>query len=219
MVESGASRLERWAGPGSGVVGAGLLMAGAAMSDIAALGGVNPKASGATISRVIAENEDALAQGTSLLALGVFFLVWFFVYLKARLDPNGDLGWVSSVASISGVAVLILFALVGAYVRSLLQTSFSGVDEVIPKAVVVYDWDYWRTFAPFVSAHLIAVGVAISKGAARPRFIGWGAIAVAFLPLLLPPGLVGFVFMLWTLALSILLLANKPQASTVTPRT
>ena len=210
MSDSGFRRFERWGGPASGVVGAGLLMTGVALSDIAAFSGVSPKASASTIARVVAENEDQLALGTSLLALGAFFSIWFFAYLKGRLDPAGQLGWVASVASISGVVVVVLMTLIGAYVRSLIQTPFSSADELIAKGVVIYDWDYWRTFAPFVSAHMVATGVAISLGAAKPRLFGWGAILVAFFPLFLPPGMMGYVFLLWILTLSITLLLNKP---------
>jgi hypothetical protein len=48
---------------------------------------------------------------------------------------------------------------------TLLRTSLSGGKELIAKFVIVYDWDYWRTFAPFVSAHLLASGIQVARGA------------------------------------------------------
>lgn len=207
-------KTERWLGPVSGLVGSVLLIVGSSMTSITALDGVDLDATPAGVARVVAENEGRLAMGTSLLSLGVFFLLWFFIWLKTRLDTGAGLGWASAVASMSGVALLVLFALGGAYVRSLLQTELVPGEDVVAKAAVLYDWDYWSTFAPFAAAHLIGAGVAIAKGAARPRFIGWVAVGIAALSLALSPGLMGFVFMFWTLGLSVLLLfQGRPAPS------
>jgi len=57
------------------------------------------------------------------------------------------------VAAVGGLITVTLMALVVAYVRATVEATFSGSDVVIPKAIVVYDWNYWRVWAPFVSAH------------------------------------------------------------------
>lgn len=202
MTVEGADRIERWAGPAAGVVGAVVTMTGLAMSDIAGFDAVSPEASGSTIARVLAENKDRLQLGTTVLMVGLFFMVWFLVHLQTRLNPTGNTRWMASVASVGGLIAITLIALIVAYVRAGLQTTFSGGDAVIPKAIVVFDWDYWRTFTPFISAHLLAAGIAIVRTSLLPKLVGWGAIGLAFLPLVLPPGLMTGVFMLWAFVLS-----------------
>jgi hypothetical protein len=49
---------------------------------------------------------------------------------------------------------------------TLLKTSLSGDKELNAKFAIVYTWDYWRTFAPFVSARLLASG---NPGCTRRR--------------------------------------------------
>jgi len=197
-----ADRIERWAGPAAGLVAAIVTMAGLAMSDIAGPDAINPGASAETIARVLAENKDRLQLGTSVLMIGLFFMVWFLVHLGTRLNPTGSTRWMASVASAGGLITVTLMALVVAYVRATVETTFSGSDVVIPKAIVVYDWNYWRIWAPFVSAHMLAAGIAIVRTSVLPKLIGWGAVAVAFVPLVLPPGIMTIVFMLWTVVLS-----------------
>jgi hypothetical protein len=48
---------------------------------------------------------------------------------------------------------------------TLLKTSLSGDKELNAKFAIVYTWDYWRTFAPFVSARLLASGIQVARGA------------------------------------------------------
>jgi hypothetical protein len=114
------------------------------MSDIAGPDAISPQASATTIARVLAENKDRLQLGTSVLMIGLFFMVWFLVHLQTRLNPKGTTRWMASVASAGGLITVTLMALVVAYVRATVETSFSGSDVVIPKAIVVYDWNYWR---------------------------------------------------------------------------
>lgn len=196
-------RLERWAGPAAGIVAGIVSMTGLALSDFGGLaGGISPFTSGETIARVITENKDGLELGTTVLMVGLFFMVWFLVHLQTRLNPTGTTRWMASVASVGGLIAITLMALVVAYVRASLQAPFSGADSVIPKAIVVFDWDYWRTWAPFLSAHMLASGVAIVRTGLLPRLFGWGAVAVAFAPLMLAPGLMTGVFMLWVVVFS-----------------
>ena len=190
--------MERWAGPAAGIVAGIVSMTGLAMSDFGGLPEeISPFTSGETIARVITENKDRLELGTTILMVGLFFMVWFLVHIQTRLNPTGTTRWTASVASVGGLITITLMALVIAYVRASLQAPFSGPDAVIPKAIVVFDWDYWRTWAPFISAHMLASGVAIVRTGLLPKLIGWGVVAVAFAPLVLPPGLMTGVFMLW----------------------
>lgn len=202
MAAERVDRIERWAGPAAGVIAAVVTMTGLAMSDIAGPDAISPQASATTIARVLAENKDRLQLGTSVLMIGLFFMVWFLVHLQTRLNPKGTTRWMASVASAGGLITVTLMALVVAYVRATVETSFSGSDVVIPKAIVVYDWNYWRVWAPFVSVHMLASGIAIIRTSLLPKLIGWGAVVVAFVPLVTPPGIMTIVFMLWTVVLS-----------------
>ena len=141
-------------------------------------------------------------------------LVWFLVHLQTRLNPTGTTRWMASVASVGGLIAVTLMALVAAYVRASLLTAWlSGENAVIAKAFVVFDWDYWRTWAPFISAHLLAAGIAIARTGLIPKLLGWGAIGLAFLPLVLPPGLMTAVFMIWVVVLSTGLLIKGIQSA------
>lgn len=202
MSDNRADRTERWAGPAAGLVGAIVTMTGLGISDIAGPEAISPHASGDTIARVLADNKDRFQLGTTILMIGLFFLVWFLVHLQTRLNPNGTTRWMASVASVGGLITVTLMALVVSYVRASVETKFSGSDVVIPKAIVLFDWNYWRTWAPFVSAHMLASGIAIIRTSLLPKFLGWGAVAVAFVPLVLPPGIMTIVFMLWMVILS-----------------
>ena len=202
MAAEGVDRIELWAGPAAGVLGAVVTMAGIAMADIVGPEAISPLASASTIARVIAEKRDQLQLGTTVLMVGLFFLVWFFVHLQTRLNPTRSTRWFASVASVGGLIVVIFLALDVALVRAATQIRFTGPDEVIPKALVIFEWDYWRAFAPFISAHFLAAGIAIVHTSLLPKLIGWGAIGVALLPLLFPPGLMTIIFLLWMLVLS-----------------
>jgi hypothetical protein len=202
MSDSRFDRIEQWAGPAAGLVAAVVTMTGLAMTDIASPDAISPSASGQTIAQVLAERTDQLQLGTSVLMIGLFFMVWFLVHLQTRLNPTGTTRWMASVASAGGLITVVLMALVVAYVRATVETQFSGADVVIPKAIVVFDWNYWRVWAPFVSAHMLAAGIAIVRTSLLPRFIGWGAVAMSFVPLVLPPGMMTIIFILWVVVLS-----------------
>lgn len=107
-----------------------------------------------------------------------------------------------------GLITVALMALVVAFVRASTQTTFTGSSTVVPKTFVVLDWGYWRTFAPFISAHMLASGITIARYRIVHPLVGWVAVAVAFLPLVTPPGLMTAVFMMWTAALSVTLLVH-----------
>jgi hypothetical protein len=49
---------------------------------------------------------------------------------------------------------------------------------------------------------MLASGIAIIRTSLLPKLIGWGAVVVAFVPLVTPPGIMTIVFMLWTVVLS-----------------
>ena len=133
-------RMERWAGPAAGIVAGIVSMTGLAMSDFGGLPEeISPFTSGETIARVITENKDRLELGTTILMVGLFFMVWFLVHIQTRLNPTGTTRWTASVASVGGLITITLMALVIAYVRASLQAPFSGPDAVIPKAIVVFD--------------------------------------------------------------------------------
>lgn len=189
-------------------------MTGLALSDIGGLEGIDPYASAETVGQVFVENGDRFRLGTTVLMIGLFFMVWFLVHLQTRLNPDGPTRWVASVATVGGLIAITLMALVVAYARAGLQTTFTGTDAVIPKGIVVFHWDYWRTWAPFISAHMLASGIAILRASLLPRIIGWGAVMVAFAPLVAPPGLMTAVFMTWTVVFSTgLLIKTRKKTS------
>lgn len=86
------NRIERWAAPTAGIVGALVAGIGLVMADIVAFEPVSPVASADTIARVLAEHNDRLRLGTTILTVGLFFLVWFLVHLRTRLNPDGTTG-------------------------------------------------------------------------------------------------------------------------------
>jgi hypothetical protein len=188
-------------------------MIGLALSDIAGPDAISPLASADTIAQVLGENKGRFQMGTTVLMIGLFFMVWFLVHLQTGLNPTGTTRWTASVASVGGLITVTLMALVVAYVRATVETTFSGSDAVIPKGIVVFDWNYWRIWAPFVSAHMLASGIAIVRTSLLPRLIGWGAVVVAFAPLVLPPGIMTIVFMLWILVLSVGLLIKGTRTA------
>lgn len=218
VVRPGRSRdLERWAGPATGIAGTVLTAVGLLLSDIAGLDGVNPLASPGTIAREIAGAHDRLHLGTTVLMVGLFGLLLFLVHLPQRLDPQGRARWMTSAAVAGGLIAVTLMALVVAYVRTATQITFGGGERVIPKAIVVFDWDYWRAFAPFISAHLIGVGMAGLRTATLPRTVAGAAVALALVPLIAPPGLMTVVFLLWILALAVVLLLRPARAAAPAP--
>lgn len=201
-------RVERWAGPAAGLLGAIATAVGLIMSDIAVFERVNPDASGRVIADVLADNAARLRTGTTILMIGLFALTWFFAHLQARLNPTGQTRWEASVASAAGLVTVALMALIVVYVRAALQTPFDDTEVVIPKAIVLLDWDYWRVFAPFISAHLLGAGVAMARSVGLPTLMGWAAMVVAFVPLVVPPGLMTIVFVLWLLVLATVLFVH-----------
>lgn len=214
----GHGNIERWAAPLSGLAGAVVTGTGLMLTDISGLDVVNPDAAAGTIATAIAAQRSRVQVGSVVLMAGLFLLVLFLVHLPQRLDPTGDARWMASTAAAGGLITITLMALVGAYLRASVQTTFAGADAVIPKAIAVFDWDYWRTFAPFISAHLVGAGAAMVRTAAPSRVLGWAAIGAAGLPLVVPPGLMTVIFLLWLLVLSTaLLIRPKPVVSMALP--
>lgn len=201
-------RAERWAGPAAGLLGAVATAVGLIMSDIGGFERVDPDASGRVIADVLAENAARLRTGTTMLMIGLFALTWFSAHLQARLNPTGQTRWEASVASAAGLVTVALMALIVVYVRAALQTTFDDTEVVIAKAIVLLDWDYWRVFAPFISAHLLGAGVALVRVVGLPSVMGWAGVVLALVPLVLPPGLMTIVFLLWLLVLATVLLVH-----------
>lgn len=216
--ESSSVRWRRtagWVGPSSGLAGAVVAMVGLMLSDYGGVlgGAVNPTSSPEALARLIAENAGSLQTGTTVLMVGLFLLVWFFSYLYEFLDAGGANRWLGSVSAAGGLITVALMALVVAYVRASTQTTFTGSSAIVPKTFVVLDWDFWRIFAPFVAAHVLAVGISIVRFRLLHPLVGWVAVALAFLPLATPPGLMAAVFMLWTAALSVMLLIDNYRSN------
>lgn len=211
-------RAARWIGPSTGLAGAVATMTGLALSDYGGMldGAVNPTTSPEAVARLIAENADRLQTGTTVLMVGLFLLVWFFSYLYEVLNAEGANRWLGSVSTVGGLITVALMALVVAYVRASTQTTFTGSSALVPKTFVVLDWDFWRIFAPFVAAHLLAVGISIVRFRILHPVVGWVAVVLAFLPLVMPPGLMTAVFMLWTGALSLMLLIDSFRSNRAT---
>lgn len=202
------ARIEQLVGPLTGLTGAVMTGAGLVLSDIAGIEVVSPYVTAGTIAAAIAEHAGRLQAGSVALMGGLFLLVVFFSHLAPRLDPAGEARWMALTAMVSGLITVTLMALVVAYVRAAVEATSAGADALIVKAIVVFDWDYWRTFAPFICAHLVGAGGAMLRTGTPSRRLGWAALAGAVLPLLLPPGLMTVVFLLWLLVLSVALLVR-----------
>ena len=213
-------RAARWIGPLTGLSGAVVTMVGLILSDYgnAFDGAVNPTTSPELAARLIAEEAPRLEAGATLAMVGLFLLVWFFPYLHDAARIGGASRWLASVSTAGGLITVTLMALGEAWVLASTQTAFTGDSAVIPKTFVVLDWGYWRIFAPFISAHLLAVGIVIVRVRLVPRLVGWVGITLAFMPLILPEGMMTAVFAMWVAALSVALLVTHLRSPDLRPR-
>jgi hypothetical protein len=99
-------------------------------------------------------------------------------------------------------------AVIVAYVQVALQTTFDHTEVANPKAIVLLDWDTGvcslrsspRTCSAPASRWSGAIGL--------PSVMGWAAVGLALVPLVVPPGLMTIVFMLWLLGLAAMLLVQ-----------
>jgi hypothetical protein len=153
------------------------------------------KHSAQDVASYYADHDSTNMIGAALLALAgvplLFFAGWIREVLGAgRPDgtlPNVAFGSLIALAAAMAVGATIHFALADFADES------QNVGASAISAVNVIDFDFFLPFAMAMTAFLLSTGLAVLRGGALPRWIGWVAIVIGIVSLAGPVGFFGFL--------------------------
>jgi hypothetical protein len=202
-----------WRGrtPLSGLIFAALAVAGNALQ------GSTPALHGDAdaVADFYNDKSTAIAIGMMLSLISLFFLAWFLAALRRHLRlAEGEEGWIGSLASGGGAAVLALLA-AGFALNSAgaLRSREGGIEPAV--AVVFYDGSLALTglAASVAMAVLLAATAVITlQFGALPRWFGWVSAVLAALGLVTPVSFVlSLLFPLWVGVAAVLLVRRPPN--------
>lgn len=203
--------------PLTGVLFAVLVIAGVFTS-----GEETPKAT-ASVARVFAfytKNRSEVEASSILFALGFLVLVLFAGALRSYLRRTGAADGLGALVLAGGILMAG-----GALTGTGLEYGIAhNLHHLSPQAAQTLNFISQELFLPVLAgAFVLAIcgGLAILRGAALPKWLGWVAIVLGIAALIPPasfPALLGFV--LWSIVVSILMyLRTGPQADASNPAT
>ena len=172
-----------------------------------------------------ADNETALSVGSQLGMLSIFFFLLFLGSLYSALRRGeGDTGWLSALALGSGVATGVLLIAANEFALQATHRAEGGIDTQVLRMLLSlsFHFDIRTGYMPAVL--LAATAIVTFQTQALPQWLGWiGAVlAVAFLvtsPMEVPVPIVFFLFLLWVLATSVVLIRRAgPGLAQTQPR-
>jgi hypothetical protein len=185
----------------------GVLFAAIVVGAVITGGSETPKAS-ASAAKVVAyysEHHSEVETGGILFSLAFLVLVLFAGALRSYLRRT---------AAAEGLGALVL---AGAIMMTIAALAATGVEyglahnlhDFTPEAAKTLNFISNELFFPVLAGGFIfgvSAGIAILRGAALPKWIGWVAIVIGILTLIPPtsfPAL--FAFLIWSVIVSVLM--------------
>jgi hypothetical protein len=214
-------RLRRWS-PLSGVVFAVLYFVSAILFD----GQPGPEASDSTILEYYSDdgNQFKLEAAFLIATIAGVFFIWFTGTLASRLRAaEGETGWLSRMAVVSGGAFVALFDAAAAVKQFAADAADDNPDvfELDPNLARLltngaYSLDPEASL-PLVAPLVLAASIAAFRRHVLPRWLGWAGLVVTLGCLL---GLLGATIMLllaWVVVVAVCLARREEPRSVTRP--
>ena len=155
--------------------------------------------------------------GTTLFAVGTLFFLWFLGLIRAQLGPaEGGTRRVSSIAYAGGIAMAISLLFVSA------AHAAGAINNVhlSPDAAQVYlglTAGFYYAAELSGAVFLLATGLTSLGTGAFPTWLAWASIGLAIWLLIVPIAWIAlvYVFPLWLIAVSLILLRDRSTSSPV----
>ncbi|MDA1226826.1 MAG: hypothetical protein O3A33_02535 [Chloroflexi bacterium] len=197
----------KWMGAGSGLLAAVLIFIGFGLAGD--YGDTLDTSSPATeIAKFYISRSDQIELGSLIGLVGLISFFWFLGYVRAHLHASeGDVEWLMSVAY--GGGLLSIGVLLGAILIQLATHSVSLADAQVAKTLFFLQWNYVWLFTPPMIAMTLATSVLAIRFRALPLWVGWVGVAVSVT--LLMPWIGVFLFLAWTLVVSVVLMLKSTK--------
>jgi hypothetical protein len=186
------------------------------------IGGETPDfdASGREVIDFYADNEGSQFASAILVTYGSLFLIFFVGALRSvlrRSEPGT--GGLSAVA-FGGGLLMALGLLVFAGLGFTLADAHDDLEPAAAQTLNALNGDFFQPLAVGTAALMLGAGLAILRGGALPRWLGWAAIVIGVLAVT-PIGFFAFLASgIWIVVASVLMLRNPTaSASAATPTT
>jgi len=148
-------------------------------------------------------------------AYAVLFFVFFAGILRGALRRTEEPPGVLSVVCFGGALLVAIGGLIFAGLTFILAdvADEETIDPVVSQTLNTLSGEFFIPLTVGVAVFLIAAGIAILRGAALPRWMGWAGLVIGVLAVT-PVGFFAFLAMLaWVLVTSIVLYLRTPAAA------
>jgi hypothetical protein len=179
------------------------------------IGGETPDfdATGKEVLNFYADNEGSQFAASILLAYGALFLIFFAGALRSVLRRSEPGTGGLSAVSFGGGVLMALGMLVFAGLGFTLADGHDKFEPATAQTLNALNGDFFLPLAVGTSALMLGAGIAILRGGALPRWLGWAAVVIGVLAVT-PVGFFAFLASgLWIIVASVLLL-RSPAAPT-----
>jgi len=167
-------------------------------------------------------NESSQIVGAILGAYAVLFFVFFAGTLRAVLRRTEEAPGILSAVSFGGAVLTAVGGLTFAGLTFVLadMADESTIDPAATQALSVLNSEFFIPLTVGVGVFMIAAGIAILRGVALPRWLGWTGLVIG-IAAVTPLGFFAFLAMVaWVLAASVTLyLQAEGTTSAPPPRT
>ena len=173
----------------------------------------SPSDSAQEVVDYFSDNEGSAFVSAILIFYGAVFLVFFAGTLWGVLRrAPGATGRLAAIALGGGALMALGIAIFGALAFTLADTH-EDLEPAAAQAINALSGDLFFPVALGTVAFTIASGLAILRGAALPRWLGWAAIVIGVVSLT-PAGFFAFLAaLLWIAVTSIVLFRSAPVAT------
>ena len=164
-------------------------------------------------------HESSQTVSAILGAYAVLFFVFFAGNLRAALRRTEEPPGVLSAVSFGGALLVAVGGLIFSGLTFILAdiADEETIDPVVSQTLNTLSGEFFIPLAVGTGIFLIATGIAILRGAALPRWLGWVALVVGILAVT-PAGFFAFLAMLaWVLVASVTMYLRTPAAVAASP--
>jgi len=204
---------KRWLVPLTGLLFVVLAVVGSVI-------GGEPKDAGNTAQEIVdhyVDNKSAIVFGAAILGLACVALVFFAAYLRMVLRREEGDGGMLSALTLVGAAIMAVGLAIDA---TILFAIAEAADDIEPTSVETLQAFWDNDFMPIavgLVVFLLSSGIAITRYAVLPKWLGWAAIVLAVVGMT-PLGFFAFLAGgLWIAVVSVMLSlrARRPDAATL----
>jgi len=165
-------------------------------------------------------HRDKINVGWIIVSLSIFFLLWFIAALRRTVSTGDRDGILTTIVTIGG-SIYAALALVAVALEAGIKTMSDDTyrHQVFPELIHAADdagWVIHAGGAAGLAAMIIAASYAFMARGTWPKWAGWVGIVVGILSLGAIAFFPDFLFLLWILAVSLLMFIRPARYEPVT---